>query len=259
MSRKKTIIIEIIFNSWGGDPLRLTREWIEYRLDLFFASVVKSLLQQTSQDFTCFVVCDPASDEVITDLLQDHPRLPPTIRFVNKVEYRRQEREIVETAEVFYRVFLSSDDMYRRDFIEQLHTYQPGDQAVALVPQYGYLYDSVQSRLGQFFFWLPSYGAVILDSKKYLSRQYPNVYGYSWREALKLPHEFIFVKEPVWINHIHGRNTGTTFQDALRWRDPAGKSAFSLEPWSNSERSRACFGPEISDPAAMQAILDEYF
>jgi len=232
MPRKKTIAVEILFNNWGKDPLRLTREWIEYRLDLFLATAAMSLQRQTSQDFTCFVTCDPASVDLIAELLETRTALPPNIRFVSSAEYRRQERELVEQAEVFYRVFLSSDDMYRLDFIQYIHTCQPAEHVVALVPQYGYLYDSVQYRLGEFFFWLPSYGAMILDPERYLNRQYP---------------------------HVHGRNTGTTFENALNWRDRQGRGAFSLEPWSNSERSRAVFGPEVTTPAQMQAILDQYF
>jgi hypothetical protein len=118
MPPKKTFIIEIIFNSWGGDPLRLSQKWIAYRPDLFFASVASSLRKQKSQDFTGFAVRDPASGELFAKLLESLPPLPPDICYVNKMAFLRQGRALVRQTEVCYRVFLSRNNMCRLDYIQ---------------------------------------------------------------------------------------------------------------------------------------------
>lgn len=254
--KQKKLIIEIHFNDWGGTPERTTRNWIEKRLALFMTYTRKSLQLQTSQDFSCYVIYDPASERIIREILDRYVPLPRNIQFVTPRGYYAHVSEDIAGYDCYYRVYLSSDDMYHKDFIRRLHAYTPKKNTAALVPQYGYIYDSVQHRLGKFFFWLPSYGTTIHDVGKFLQGQRPN---FSWRDALKVPHEFIHVKEPIWINHIHALNTGMSFERVKTWKTPGIKDAMTIEPWSDSQRAKTFFGPEIVSPSEIKRVLSNFF
>lgn len=253
--KEKKLIVEIHFNDWGGTPERLTKGWIENRLALFMTCTLKSLQLQSAQDFTCYVLYDPKTEETIHDAIGKYKPLPQNIRFVTPVGFKANLAHDIQGHQLFYRVYLSSDDMYHKDFIKNLLGYTPKTDTLALIPQYGYIYDSVQQRLGKFFFWLPSYGATIHSVDEFLSKK--NL-QYSWRDALKIPHEFINIKEPVWINHIHAFNTGMSFDKVLTWQLKNIADAFTLDPWNDSGKSFACFGPEIISPPEVQQILAQY-
>jgi hypothetical protein len=246
----------MLFNNWGSSPERLTEHWISYRLGLFMNYTLKSLMLQTSQDFSCYALYDPKSEAVVHKILDLFPPLPANIRFVTPVLYKSLLKSELRDTSRMYRVYLSSDDMYHKDFIKKLHLYKPQRETVALIPQYGYAYDSVRGRLGAFFFWLPSYGATILNADDYLKGQAPR---HTWRDALKISREFININEPVWINHIHGQNTATTFENMLGWKDSKVENALLLEPWTDANRSRACFGPEVTDPDEIKRILSQFY
>ncbi|MEC0128908.1 hypothetical protein [Paenibacillus pabuli] len=256
MSKEKKLIVEMLFNNWGSTADRLTKRWIEYRIDLFMKYALKSLVLQSSQEFTCYVLYDPKSEKLIHGTLKRYPPLPSNICFVTSKDYQSRVIQDMEEFEYLYRVYLSSDDMYHKDFIKKLHAYKPQRDTVSLVPQYGYIYDSVQKRLGKFFFWLPSYGVTLVNVNEYLKGQAPR---YTWRDAFKVPREFINIKEPIWINHIHGQNTGTTFDNVLTWKIAHIHDACTLEPWNNSKQPRAVFGPEITNPNEIEQILNNFF
>ncbi|MEO2258684.1 glycosyltransferase [Paenibacillus amylolyticus] len=256
MSKEKKLIVEMLFNNWGATADRLTMRWIEYRIDLFMKYALKSLLLQSSQDFTCYVLYDPKSEKLINEILNKYPSLPSNICFVTPKDYQSHIIRDIEKFKYLYRVYLSSDDMYHQDFIKKLHAYKPHKDTVALIPQYGYIYDSVQKRLGKFFFWLPSYGVTIIKVDEYLRGQAAR---YTWRDAFKVPREFIHINEPIWINHIHGQNTGTTFANALTWKIANVHDACTLEPWNKNKQPKAAFGPEITEPNEIEQILNRFF
>lgn len=123
--KQKKLIIEIHFNDWGGTPERTTRNWIEKRLALFMTCTRKSLQLQTSQDFSCYVIYDPASERIIREILDRYVPLPRNIQFVTPRGYYAHVAEDIAGYDCYYRVYLSSDDMYHKDFIRRLHAYTP--------------------------------------------------------------------------------------------------------------------------------------
>lgn len=252
----KKLIFEVHFNDWGGAAGRLTKPWIENRLALFMSYTLKSLQIQTMQDFTCYVLYEPKTKGTILDQLGKYKSLPRNIRFVTPVEYKSNLAKEIQGYQRFYLIHLSSDDMYRKDFVEKLLSFSPKQETRALIPQYGYVYDSVQHRLGKFFFWLPSYGVTIYNVTSYLKNQ---VLEYSWRDALKIPKEYINVKDPIWINHVHAFNTGIWFDKVLSWKIKNIHDACDLEPWTDSIKPRAFFGPEITNPEEIKRILADFY
>jgi hypothetical protein len=267
--RDRVVIVEIPLNTvnrWLSDPKqlrpqglsrkRLTREWIATRLNLFFTYTVPSLRQQTNQDFTAVVLFDARSRAIIQEELRQRPPLPANILFLTQLEFFELEDNLLKDCRYYCYVFLGSDDMYHRDFMQSLHDYEPHAPWMTLVPQYGYAYISPLDRLGQLFFWLPSYGAIMMLVDEYLSQEYPPL---SWMDAMITPHEYIWVQQPAWINHAHGLNAGLNVRSFEQWLDPNGSPAFGVDPWPANRRIRARFGPVASSADEVAAILADYF
>ncbi|MGM0923096.1 MAG: hypothetical protein ACQEWW_18095 [Bacillota bacterium] len=66
------------------------------------------------------------------------------------------------------------------------------------------------------------------------------------------------MKEPIWINHIHSKNTGISFNKILSWQVKAYIDDCNLDPWTDSENPRAHFGPEITDKKEIKRILGKF-
>lgn len=267
--RDRVVIVEIPLNTvnrWLHNPkqlrpqglveARLTQEWITARLDLFFAYTLPSLLQQSTQDFTAVVLYDALSRPIIMEELSKRPPLPAHIVFLTPLEFFALEEVLIAPCRYYCHAFLGSDDMYHRNFMQALHDYEPHAPWMTLVPQYGYAYISPRNRLGPFYFWLPSYGAIIMLVDEYVSLEYPSL---SWMDAMTTPHEHMWVQQPAWINHAHGLNVGVGLGSFEQWLAPDGASAFGVEPWPRSREFRARFGPVVTDPDEVAAILADYF
>lgn len=250
------LIVNIQLNTWGGTPARLTEEWISERISIFMTYTLNSLKNQTSQNFDAFIIYDKITSTIIKQLLAKYAPLPENIKFVTPEEYKTHLGQLIRGYHYFYIVYLDSDDMYHKSFIDLLHKYTPKEGTRALVPQYGYVFDSVQNRLGRFFFWLPAYGATVYNVKEYLMGNQPIL---SWRDALKVPNEFINIKVPIWINHVHSRNTGIWFDKILSWKIRNINDACELEPWTDSVKPRAYFGPQITDQNEKIKILEDFY
>jgi hypothetical protein len=267
--RDRVVIVEIPLNTvnrWLHNPKhiqpqglakdRLTQEWIANRLDLFFTYTLPSLRQQTNQDFTAVVLFDARSKAIFSEELRRRPPLPANILFLTEMEFFALEDALIAPCRYYCHAFLGSDDMYHRDFMQSLHDYEPHAPWMTLVPQYGYAFVSPLNRLGPFYFWLPSYGAIMMLVDEYVGQGYPSL---SWMDAMTTPHEHIWVQQPAWINHAHGTNMGVRLETFERWLDPDGASAFAVEPWPINRRIRARFGPVVTDPDEMAAILADYY
>jgi hypothetical protein len=254
---KKKVIIRIPFNNIGANEESFTKEWIERRISIFMNYTLKSLEGQSSQDYLALVSYNPKTEDKIKAALNNHRPLPNNVRFIPSPMYGAEVINTIKGSDLLYEVHLESDDMYHQSYIELLHKHLPISNSVALIPQYGYVYDSIHNRLGRFFFWAPSFGAVVYNVNDYLKGiRYKLELG--WRGALKLPCEFICVKNPIWINHVHSKNTGISFDKILSWQLKNVNDACDLDPWTDSEKPRAHFGPEITDKKEINKILETF-
>ncbi|MDQ0857340.1 hypothetical protein [Bacillus sp. V2I10] len=252
---KKKLIIRIPFNNIGANEESFTKEWIERRISIFMNYTLKSLKGQSSQDYLALVLYNPKTEDKIKTALNNHRPLPNNVRFIPSQLFEAVVKNTIKGSDLLYEVHLESDDMYHQSFIEVLLKHTHKKNTAALIPQYGYVYDSIQNRLGRFFFWKPSFGAFIYNVNDYLKGKR---YELGWRGALKLPYEFICVKEPIWINHIHSKNTGISFNKILSWQVKAYIGDCNLDPWTDSEKPRAHFGPEITDKKEIKRILEKF-
>jgi len=255
---KKKIVFVIPFNNRYSSDAAGTADWIRSRIGIFMRYTLRSLLKQDTQRFQAFVLYRPQSEALIQAALAQHPPLPGHVSFVTKPVYEAKVAEAVKEYDLLYEVNLESDDMYHRSFVSLLERHVPKKSPVVLIPQYGYAYDSVQNRMARFFFWAPSFLTTVYPAEAYragLRLQMPHGY----RSALTLPREFICVRQPIWINHVHSDNTGISFTRMSYWKLKGYTDAFSVPPWNNGARKAAHFGPEIADKNQIRRILNDYF
>ncbi len=253
MKQNKKIIVEINFNTWGGTEKRLTKEWIDYRISLFMNYTLKSLKGQTNQDFLALALYDPLSARFLSESMQKYEPLPSNVKFVTNNEFLKHVTKSIQGYKYIYHTYLASDDMFRKSHFQLLNdcVVQYEGQTAVLIPQYGYIYDSVQDRLGKFYFWCPSFCTFLYTVEEYLEGKRHKLEG-GWRGVLKLPSQII--KEPSWINHAHLENTWFSLDIAYsHWGAKEGQDA-----WKDHKGKPGLFGPEIKDREEIRKILSEF-
>lgn len=160
LPKTRKIIITSKFNIMTGErnglygknqELVKTKEWIASRINIFQNSTLISLKNQINQDFSAIYVYADHTEEFIFEELGKYPPLPKNIKFVKKSEYMNElQREIVGYDELFLSR-LDSDDMYIKNFTEILRNYNLQENTEALLNQYGYIYDSVNGQIADYY------------------------------------------------------------------------------------------------------------
>ncbi|AKL95220.1 putative rhamnosyl transferase [Clostridium aceticum] len=210
MSGKKLkIIVGIEFNSRANGISR-TKDWIDYRMDIFNKFTLQSLKKQTNQDFLVLVRYAEKTTDLIKGALSHYPTLPNNIRFIENEKYESIIEKSIKGYEFLYLVRLDCDDVYHKTFINQLHEYKPKKNTRALINQKGYVYDSVNHRLGNWYYVSPPFYTLIYKVKDYLAgERVPIPKGHC--TVIKNPHEIIHKKNYAVI--VHGNNTLNAFNN----------------------------------------------
>ncbi|MDG0032914.1 glycosyltransferase [Priestia sp. Y58] len=227
----------------------LTEEWINKRIFIFMNFTLKSLINQSNQNYLAFIVYHDSSRQFIEKALQNYPKLPFNIRFVSSSEYEKAVIETLNNYKYFYELHLYSDDAYHKNYIEQLYHYRPSLQTKVLICQNGYIYDSITDELAEYYNLSSSFNCLIYKVTDYLKGVRHNIFQPSetgiWTGAIRLPHEII--SERVYINHSHKANSAFFLKDEKRriWRNKKG------EPLN-------LFGKTITDKEEKQRILQEF-
>lgn len=198
----KKIVIGSSFNNLGWSDKRLTKEWIEERLALTMNYAVPSLKKQTSQDFSAFFLFDGKSEEDMMAALSGYPALPDNIKFVNAWKLAAHIRKDLDCYDYLYAVRLDSDDMYHRTFVQQLQEYEHKEGTRLLINQNGYIYDSVQNRIAEYYHYSPQFYVIIYKSQDYFKGERYKFNGH--RDAINQPHEII--EKRNYVNHVHKSN-----------------------------------------------------
>ncbi len=251
MFMRKKIIVDINLNTWAGKKERLEREWLDYRISIFMDYTLKSLKAQSEQDFLALVRYDPASGEILNNILLNHKPLPENILFVTNTQFHEKIVESIRDYDYLYHTFLASDDMFHIEYFKYLKNYNPCSGTLILIPQYGYVYNSISNILGRFFFYAPSFCTIVYKTSEYLKGKRYVLEG-GWTGALKLPYEII--KMPAWINHIHGCNSALSMANINQWTAKAGNP----DPWTMGEGIKALFGYAVNDKDEIKKILKEF-
>lgn len=211
----KKIIILIGFNSFDFDnffnlknlqPPRLTKEWIDYRMDIFMKYTCKSLINQTNQNFTTVVTYDKSSESLILDAINKYDKLPENIIFT--AQGQSIVNHLIKDYDFFYQVRLDSDDMYHPTFIQQLLDYNPKKETQVLINQGGYVYDSENDRLAKWYYESPPFYTLIYNVDEYLNDKLRYKFeGHA--SAINLKYEVL--ENGNYTVILHGKNTLNRF------------------------------------------------
>lgn len=121
-------LVETRFSVWmRPGPPSFERGWLEERLALLRRICLPSLAAQTTEAFTCLLLCDEATPADVLATLREHERELPTLQLVLTSGRRpplEAVRELVRTdAEVLITTRLDSDDAIAVGYLEAVQDY----------------------------------------------------------------------------------------------------------------------------------------
>lgn len=190
----KKIVIDIAFNVWFHDvnPVCLTKEWIDYRINIFMKYTGRNLMNQTNQSFLCILRYDKSTEDLVFDALSKYPKLPDNIIFT--CEGGNVINKYINGSDYLYLVRLDCDDLYHPDVIDKLDKFPYRDGLECIICQYGYGYDSINNILSTRYDVSPPFYTLIYKTNEYLN---------GFRYTLKGGHT-----SAKYLNHevLNGRN-----------------------------------------------------
>jgi hypothetical protein len=147
----------------------LSKEWIEYRIDIFMKYTLQSLKKQTNQNFTALIKYASASEDLVLKTLAKYEPLPDNIRFIPRSRKIRNQKLLAAGSEDLFLVRLDCDDTYHKTFIQQLHDFNPKPDTIAVVNQAGYIYDSTTHRMASVTMPSPNFYTWIYKTEDYFN------------------------------------------------------------------------------------------
>jgi hypothetical protein len=207
MINKKIIIVSTL-NTFNFSDSRFSKSWIDTRINIFMNYTLKSLKSQINQDFLAIILYEPTTENLILDALCRYKQLPVNIQFINYNLYNSTIYNAIKEYEYFYLVRIDCDDMYHTSYIQQLHDFQHKQETKVIINQTGYLYDSVNNRLADYYFESPPFYTLIYKSEDYIGKMRYKLPG-GHAGAIQLPHEII--DKTNFLFHIHSTNTLNKF------------------------------------------------
>jgi len=236
----KKIIIQIPFNVQGfNKENELNEQWIKYRLSIFKAYCLKSLINQTNQFFTAMLRVRNETLSLVQSELKN--KLPNNVWVVaNNFQVSIRKCIDINDYHYLYLARLDSDDCYDKNYIDLLHNYPILKNTEVLISQNCYDYDAVQKRLVSFWYKSPQSYVLIYDTKKYregLRYTLKNGHG----GAIKLKHELLDGYN--YLNVIHKKNNECSFHDT---DTPGRKGIKEIKNSSNKRKILKGFGIEAN-------------
>ncbi|MDK2587405.1 glycosyltransferase [Romboutsia sedimentorum] len=189
-----------------------TKEWIDYRIDIFMKYTAKSLINQTNQNFKCIVRHTKETKHLIDEALSKYPRLPGNIIFTDDGD--NKIKEIISDYKYIYHIRIDSDNMFNSDYIEQLHNIKYYTNLQCILCQRGYIYETNKNILVHMMHPSPSFYALTYTVDSFLSGLRYYVKDDHWG-AMNLIHETI--PTPSYIVIIHGLNISNDLEDILAY------------------------------------------
>lgn len=206
--KNKCVIVEIHFNSYGFKKERFTKKWIDYRIKIFMMYTCRCLMKQTNKNFKAFIYYADQSNSLIQRALRRYKKLPSNIQFVRISDRDKRVLDCLEGFKHVYFVRVDSDDMYRKNFIAQLHAFKPKPSTKALINQRGFWYDSNRKRLAAVVRNSPPFYTLIFKTEDYKKGMRYPLKGHG--SVIRLPHEKF--KPRNYMVVIHGKNTSTRYR-----------------------------------------------
>ncbi len=186
---------------------RLSKEWMEYRMNIFMKYTCNSLINQTNQNFSAVIQYDELSENDINELLLKYPKLPNNIIFTTNT--RKWIKENIKDYKYLYLVRLDCDDMYHPTFIQQLIDIKYYDGLECIINQEGYIYDTINDRLGIWYHESPPFYTLVYKVEDYLNKKFYRL-NHGHAGAIQLKH--IILNNRNYVVTAHGENTLTHFE-----------------------------------------------
>ncbi len=207
------ICIIISFNERNYiNGLNLTKEWIDYRIDIFMKYTMKNLMKQTSQDFTVIIKYQEGTKDLIDESLRRYPPLSNQYTFAKKSELNGIITSQLQEKDYDYLImtYIDSDDMYHYQYLEKLKNYHPKADVRYLINQKGYIFDSVNHRLGHWLCKFPTFFALVYKVSDYSQGIRYKIDG---RKIGTGDKQYEILDENNFMITVHQANTATHFDD----------------------------------------------
>lgn len=213
----KKVIVQILLNTrfdlnseWG--KLSLTKEWIDYRIDIFMKYTAVSLKNQSNQDFLAIIRYIDPSEKLVLDALSKYDLLPENIIFMKDSKANELINEYIKDTDIFYIVRLDSDDMYVPNFMERLNKVNYYDGLQCIICQDGYVYDVTSGILATWHYPSPTFYTFVYKTSSYLSgERYILECGHEG--AIKLNHEILPGLNFIFL--IHEKNISSRLDNRI--------------------------------------------
>lgn len=207
---RNKIVINSNFNIVGVVPNRkeiLTKEWIDYRMELFMEYTLQSFKIQTNQDFIYLIKYEGCTEDIIKNALSRYDKLPNNIHFVKNNEFKHKAMENIDDYDYIYLTRIDCDDMCHKSYVQQLYDFIPKKDTKVLVNQNGYIYNSVENNLLKISYLYPPLYTLIYSKKEMKYRLNKNKYTIPAGHIpfFYLKHELLPNYNYIW--HIHSKNT----------------------------------------------------
>lgn len=221
------IVIRIPFNNRPYNEKRLTKEWLNDRLDIFNKYTLQGFKKQTNQEFEVVLECDPRSLDTINEIVSEKMELPSNIHFGTLIKNDPRIMKKLEQYAYVYEVRIDSDNIYHPEFIQRLYDYNPKTETEAIICQNGYIYNCHTDCLASIFGESLSFYALLYKIPDYVQGKYYSLMGgHSKVRFLKY--------EPLPGNNylitVHGKNVliDNKFMDKQKGKVIEGKEKESV-------------------------------
>jgi hypothetical protein len=204
----KKLIIGMMFNNRNIDKNELNKDWIDYRLKIFQKYTMKSLINQTNQDFVVLMGVRKETIDYVKSKLDapDNIKIRDSENTINK---------LIKGYEYLYILRLDSDDCFINNWIERIHNYKPKEETEILISQYCYNYDINTKRLMKFFLDSPQCYSLIYKVEDYCKgKKYKLPGGHNG--AITLKHELL--KGYNYMDTVHDKNISSRFWEKSKGR-----------------------------------------
>jgi hypothetical protein len=221
---KKIIIIDIPLNTIAYFNQRnefkgLTMEWLQYRLNLFFKTTFKSLINQTDLNYFAIIHYMPESELIVKNYLAKCPNIPNNIIFTAVGDALINNLISDDNSEFIYKLRLDSDNMIHPSFVENLKLVNPRKDLECIIGRKGYIYDIEMDRLAYWDHNSSAFNTYIYDIKNYDSnKNLPSTEPEYHMAAVNLNHEFLYSNSSdgrSYLIIIHGNNLQNEFEELV--------------------------------------------
>ena len=219
---KKKIIIDMPLNTITYFNQRnnfkgLTKDWLEYRIDLFMKYTYKCLINQTDQDFLCVIHYMQQTENIINEILSKYPKLPINVVFSSDGD--NLIKSSLQGYDYVYKLRLDSDNIIHPSFVAQLKKVDYREGLQCIIGRWGYVYDAVTNRLAWWNHDSSAFNSYVYKVKEYLQNNFMASTEPEYHMvAVNLNHDFLFANHDdgrSYIILVHGKNLQNEFDEIV--------------------------------------------